>query len=339
MVKVSVPGKCIIIGEHAVVYGTPAIIAAIGRRTVVEAEKAENIRVSDPEMGPDLEWGVQECKEAASQAVKLWEEGLQKKDFSEVFSLVKGSDFKKVAIGHALNKLGIDSGVSLKVSGNVPVGAGVGSSAALAAALVKAVSEVYEKPLGKEELNSLVFEIEQFKHGTPSGGDNAACCFGGLIWFQKGDPNTIDSLKEEIPYSLENVVLVYTGKPEKSTGELVQDVRGLDPSIRDPAVEAIGKAALEMRTALKGKDFDTVQSLIDLTQQNLKQFGVSTPAIDRIVERVREIGGAAKLCGAGGGGTMLCYHKDKEQLIKTIKELGFEPLEAELGVEGVRVEG
>ncbi|MEM7815422.1 MAG: hypothetical protein QXF55_03710, partial [Candidatus Aenigmatarchaeota archaeon] len=73
-------------------------------------------------------------------------------------------------------------------------------------------------------------------------------------------------------------------------------------------------------------------------QQLLAELGVSTPTIDRIAEVVRGIGGAAKLCGAGGGGTMLCWHSDKGLLRQTISSLGFEPWEAELGAEGVRRE-
>jgi len=57
-----------------------------------------------------------------------------------------------------------------------------------------------------------------------------------------------------------------------------------------------------------------------------------------VAKAVKSIGGAAKLCGAGGGGVMLCYHEDREKLITTIRALGLEPWESELGVEGVRVE-
>jgi len=338
MVTVSVPGKVHLIGEHAVVYREPAILAAIGMRIAVGARKTDSVRVSDREMGPDLEWPVRECKEAAEKAQRLWEEGNKKKDFSGVFSLVKGSNFKKVAIGHVLNKLNIDSGISMGFSGNIPMGSGVGTSAALAVVIAKAVSEVYGKGLDNLQVNELAFDIEKFGHGLPSGGDNSVCCFGGLVWFKKGNPNTIESLKGEVPYNLENFVLVQTGKPVKTTGELVQQVRDLDPSVRESAVKAIGLATQEMRKALKEKDFGKMQALINLAQRNLKQLGVSTPEIDTLAEAVFKIGGAAKLCGAGGGGVVLCYHRDKEKLKNKIRELGFEPMEVELGVEGVRVE-
>jgi mevalonate kinase len=336
MVKVSVPGKVHLIGEHAVVYGEPAIIAAIGRRIQIDAEKGEKVKVSGGDYS--IEWDVQGVKESARKAEELWKAGAEKKDFSEIFSFMGGDNFKKIAIGHVLNKLGIDSGIEMRISGNVPIGAGVGSSASLATAIAKAISEVYEKGLGTEEVNQLAFEIERFKHGAPSGGDNSACCYGGLTWFQKGDPNTIDSLAQEIPYKLENFVLVYTKKPEKSTGELVQQVMNMDPAVRDPAVRSIGEATREMREVLKERDFEKMKDLINLAQVNLAKLGVSVPEIDRIHEGVKEIGGAAKGCGAMGGGIVLCYHEDKEMLKNKIRELGFEPWEAELAVEGVKRE-
>ena len=80
-----------------------------------------------------------------------------------------------------------------------------------------------------------------------------------------------------------------------------------------------------------------MKEIINLAQKDLKDLGVSTPEIDGLVKAVQDIGGAAKLCGAGGGGIVLCWHEDKEKLKKAIEDAGFEPWETELGVEGVTV--
>jgi mevalonate kinase len=93
-----------------------------------------------------------------------------------------------------------------------------------------------------------------------------------------------------------------------------------------------------MRDALKKKDFGKVKALINFAQRYLNELGVSSPEIDSLSKAALEIGGAAKLCGAGSGGTMLCYHEDKEKLLKMITELGHKPFETSLGEEGVRVE-
>jgi mevalonate kinase len=113
----------------------------------------------------------------------------------------------------------------------------------------------------------------------------------------------------------------------------------MDPKVREPLVQELGKFSQEMREALKQKDFEKVKVLMNLAQKNLASLGVSTPAIDKIHKKVSVLGGAAKLCGAGGGGVVLCYHTNKDLLAKTVRSLGFEPWETELGVEGVRVEG
>ena len=81
-----------------------------------------------------------------------------------------------------------------------------------------------------------------------------------------------------------------------------------------------------------------MKEIINETQRNLAELGVSTFELDELAFVVREIGGAAKLCGAGGGGIMLCYHENKVKLIETIKGLGYRAIETELGVEGVRIE-
>jgi mevalonate kinase len=341
MIKTSAPGKCIIIGDHAVVYGEPAIIAAIGKRSWVEAEKHTKVRVYSRSQSQRAEWLYDDVIDSAMQARAMWMKGFESKDFSRLFGYVRdGQNFKKVAIGIILHRLNIGSGVSVTTYGDIPIASGLGSSSALAVSLIKAISELYEKTLTSEEVNMIALDIEKMVHGTPSGGDNTASAYGGLIWFQKdgrGKP-CLESLRSEVPYRLENFVLSYIRKPAKSTGELVSMVRDLDPGLREPRIKAIGKAAKEMRKALREKDFPRVKELINLAWKNLSELGLSIPEADAVIGKIREIGGAAKLCGACGGGIMLAYHEDKESLKKVIRDAGFTPWETELGAEGVRVE-
>lgn len=341
MIKVSAPGKVHLVGEHSVVYGKPAIIAAIGKRIYVEAEKHRRVKVKDRNHAREDEWSVEECIDSAMQVQAMWMKGFEQKDFSKLFSFIKDSqNYKKVSVGLILHRLNIKNGVDLNIYGDVPLGAGLGSSAALGVAVTKAISELYEKQLNLEDVNKIAFELERLAHGTPSGGDNTTCCYGGLVWFQKDDkdkPN-LKSLKEEVPYTLENFVLTYVKKPEKTTGELVSLVRNLDPSFRNPRISALGQAAIDMRDALKNKDFARVKELINLVWKNLSELGLSIPEADNLIGKVREIGGAAKLCGACGGGIMLAYHEDKKTLKKVIRDAGYSPWETELGSDGVRLE-
>jgi mevalonate kinase len=342
MIKASAPGKVHLIGEHAVVYGEPSIIAAIGKRIWVEAKsQEEKVTVKDRGMSQAAEWMVNDCIDSAMQAQAMWMKGFEEKDFSSLFRFVRdGQNFKKIAIGLIFHRLNLSGGVDVNIYGDVPLGSGLGSSSALAVALTRAISGLHGKELSREEINRIAFDIEKMVHGTPSGGDNTASTFGGLVWFQKNDTGkpTIESLKEEVTYELENFVLAYIKKPVKTTGELVQMVRNLEPSFRDTRIKEIGNAAIAMRSALRQKDLSRAKELINLAWRNLSELGLSIPEADGLISRIRGMGGAAKLCGACGGGIMLAYHEDKEALKKLIREAGYSPWETELGAEGSRLE-
>lgn len=343
MIKTSAPGKVHLIGEHAVVYSEPAIIAAIGNRTYVDISPAKDITYQDIAW-PDIShtWKVEQVFEITQKTFDLWKEGNEKKDFSKLFSFIKENGYegyRASVLGLAMKNLGINQGFSITIDSKIPTGAGLGSSASRAVAMTKAIAELFEKELSLEEINEIAFQQEKIIHGTPSGGDNSACCFGGLVWFKKDQPkNQINSLKEEVPYKLENFVFVYTGPPQKTTGELVQLVRELDEGYRTERIKKIGEMTYEMLDVLRRRNFQRMKEIINQTQKNLAELKISTEKIDQIAESVQEIGGAAKLCGAGGGGIVLCYHQDKGKLIDLIKNIGYDPWETELAVEGVRIE-
>ena len=343
MIKTSAPGKVHLIGEHAVVYSEPAIIAAIGNRTYVDISPAKDITYQDIAW-PDIShtWKVEQVFEITQKTFDLWKEGNEKKDFSKLFSFIKENGYegyRASVLGLAMKNLGINQGFSITIDSKIPTGAGLGSSASRAVAMTKAIAELFEKELSLEEINDIAFQQEKIIHGTPSGGDNSACCFGGLVWFKKDQPkNQINSLKEEVPYKLENFVFVYTGPAQKTTGELVQLVRELDEGYRTERIKKIGEMTYEMLDVLRRRNFQRMKEIINQTQKNLAELKISTEKIDQIAESVQEIGGAAKLCGAGSGGIVLCYHQDKGKLIDLIKNIGYDPWETELAVEGVRIE-
>jgi mevalonate kinase len=341
MIKVSAPGKVHLMGDHAIVYGEPAILAAIGKRSYCEAEKHHRVRVISRTQSVEVEWPLEETIDAAMQAQAMWMKGFESGDFSSLFRFIKdGQNFKRVAIGLVLHRLNIPSGVFIQSYTEIPLGSGLGSSSAAAVCYVKAIAELYEKQLSLEEVNKIAFDIEKLTHGNPSGGDNTACCFGGLIWFQKDEKGrfSIESLKQEIPYPLDNFILTYIKKPEKTTGELISHVRNLDPEFRTPRVKAIGQASRELRTALRNKDFNSVKIQINNAWKSLSELGLSIPEADDLIARIRQIGGAAKLCGSLGGGVLLAFHEDKKILKNLIREAGYTPWETELGSPGVRLE-
>ncbi len=344
MVLVSAPSKVHLIGEHAVVAGYPAIIAAVGRRVYVEAEKSDRVVLRDVRWDSIREWQIDEVKEAFQQAQELMKQCAEKGNYSELLSWAQDRGtynmYWKALLGTVLSMIGADGGISVHITKcEIPTGSGLGSSSASAVAIAKAVCEVYEKSLSLEEINEIAYECEKLIHGTPSGGDNSASCFGGLIWFQKAQPkNIIVSLRKEISHKLENFVFVYTKQPEKNTGELIQMVRNIPESERKPKMEELERMTYELKEILKRKDYERMKEIINKTNEILSSFGLSIPETDAIYNKVVSLGGAAKMCGACYGGVMLAWHEKPQEIVEAIRDLGFEPFEADLAVEGVRVE-
>jgi mevalonate kinase len=340
IVKASAPGKVYLIGEHSVVYDKPAILAAVDRRIVIEAEQSDQIIVSDPAMNDSVEMSIDEMTSLRNKMRDLYSESVRQSDFSDLFGFFRSdtSRFKIASIAETLDTFDIEGGVSIKITGTMLPSSGMGSSAALSVAIVQGIAQLYDIQVSKQIIYDTSFKAEQFVHGTPSGADNATSTYGGLVWFQKGNPNKIISLINEIPYELENFSLVSTVTGKVTTGELVQRVRNLDETFRNERINNLGNAAYRIRDALKYRNINELKKSMNFAQKNLKELGVSTPDIDDITQKVMTLGGAAKISGAGGGGIIVCYHDDHEQLKREINKMGFEVMNIKLGAEGVRVE-
>ncbi len=343
MVLVSAPGKVHLIGEHAVVYGYPAIIASVGRRIYVDAQKSNRVILKDCRWNSRREWHIQECLDAAAKSHELLLQCEKIGNYSELINWAKdGGSFNiywKAMLGIVLKMIGADGGISIDiVKSEIPTGSGIGSSSASAVAIAKAAAEVYGKHLSLEKINEIAFECERLVHGNPSGGDNTACCFGGLVWFERSSPlNIVTPLKGEISQKFEGFVFVNTQR-KKTSGELIQIVRDIPEKKRVPKMEELGKMAMQMKQALKSSDMESMKKIINRTNDILASFGLSVPETDEICRKAVSLGGAAKMCGACGGGIVMAWHKESGILVDAIRDMGYEPYRADIGVEGVRVE-
>ncbi|MFQ5887789.1 MAG: mevalonate kinase, partial [Candidatus Hydrothermarchaeales archaeon] len=271
MISVSAPGKVHLIGEHSVVYGEPAIIAAIGMRAYVNAERTEEVTLSSTNLGEEATFDIEEIRTFTEKMNKQWKNCYAIKDFSSLTQRLKEERLNPLAltVGKSLELLNVPSGISIEINSKIPINAGLGSSSSMSVAVPKAISEAYDKHLNKDEVNKIAYQLERFHHGTPSGGDNSTCCYGGFVWFQKGDRNLVTPLKKEIPYKLENFVIVYIKEPERTTGELVQLVASLNPEKRNPIIKRLGELTHQMRKALQNKDPKGLKKIINLAQENL----------------------------------------------------------------------
>lgn len=275
------PGKIILFGEHAVVYGMPAI--AIPVRTLRARALVETI-----EGNP------------GAVMVEVKELGLS-------FWLDEAEDFKPLVetIRILLNRLGLSTDQCLRISihSTIPVASGLGSSAALSAALLRALADHNGNSLPLHEQSSLVYETEKIHHGTPSGIDNTVIIYDRPIYFQRNhEPEFIK------PDKSLTFLVASSGQPSL-TGEAVAGVRErwLDNRPQyDSYFEAIGSVVEEARSAFSAGDLKILGTMMNRNQELLEAIGVHTSALEKLIQAATKSGAAgAKLSGAGLGGNVI----------------------------------
>lgn len=213
---------------------------------------------------------------------------------------------KNEIVIRAIEVAGGDSKMGIGIESEIPVGAGLGSSAAVAAAVILAVREYLGTPVkSKKELFNLVMECERVAHGNPSGIDATVVVYGGLIAFTKGSP--IEKLSIEKPLEL---LLVDTGKPVESTKEMVELVAQVGN--KDELIGQIGQLSLEMKKELvSGNEID---ELLNHNGIMLERLGVVGESARQLSDELRKIGASVKVTGAGGvkegSGILLVRHRD-----------------------------
>lgn len=277
--KASAPGKAILFGEHAVVYGRAALAVPVMQ---VRAEV---------EVTPSSRPGI-------------WFEAPDVQLQSELNSLP--SDHPLAALVHnLLFALSIDPypNLVIRISSSIPVASGLGSGAAVSVALIRALASTLDRPLADEQVNAFAYEIEKLHHGTPSGIDNTVVTFARPVYFVKGRP--IETLQVREPFT---IVIGDTGIAAP-TRESVADVRRAwetDPQASEVLFDGIGALAGMAREAIQAGMWRHLGPLMDEDHALLQRLAVSSPDLDRLVGAARKAGAlGAKLSGGGRGGNMI----------------------------------
>ncbi len=364
---VSAPGKAILMGEHAAVYGRPALVAAVDRRLYAELGETgvAGVRLELPEVEVSETVSWAEVREYAGAARRRWAE-YEKQPGPEAFARLRGDDpahLVKVALGEAADFLSeIEApGIELRLRSEIPIGAGFGSSAAAAVAI--AHGYLLSRGAGSEtaDLERLGLEIERRQHGSPSGIDTATVIHGGLVWALR-DPDgrfTATPVNAHAA-ALDRIRVFNSGTPAESTGAVVAAVRAFrdaDPRRFEHLLERMATATRESRWRLENVDQATAagSTAADSTAEHglvapireieacLEQIGVVPSRLREIAREVESRGGAAKISGAGalsgtGAGSLLVYHLDSRAVDGWSFLDQLERLDVGLGAEGVRVE-
>ncbi|MCP3957316.1 MAG: hypothetical protein GY719_05635 [bacterium] len=354
-VTVSAPGKTILMGEHAAVYGRPALVAAVDRRLYAELRETsgDGVRLELPEVFVSETLGWDQVHEYTRAARRRWGD-YEREPEPETFRRLRGDDpahLVKVALGEAAAFLGEDGspGVGLRLRSEIPIGSGFGSSAAAAAAIIQGYLSLRGASVTTTDLERVCLEIERRQHGSPSGIDTATVIHGGLVWAVRdatgkfsATPVTIDSS------TLDRVRVFHTGTPAESTGEVVAAVRArrdADTEAFERLLDRMEAATRELRRRLEtpGAAGDALIRPAREFESCLEEVGVVPPRVREIVRRVEAGGGAAKISGAGalsdpGAGSLLVFHPEPQEIDAWRFLDGCERLDLCLGAEGVRVE-
>jgi len=305
-------GKVILFGEHFVVHGVPGIVSAIDSTNDAEVMKTtKGITVRD-------------VRKAAKGYAE--EKRLQQLE----------------SIDRILKAMGIEPGTvafDILLGGTLPGFSGLGASAASSVAITRAIAQEFDIKLTDERVNEIAYEAEKAYAGTPSGIDNTAATFGGLLWFKKnmkGGANTIEKLRIRKPVE---IVIGSTGvvANTKAMVEGVAERKKKHPEKYDALFEQAEAIALIGRKALQEYDLKKVGELMNDNHRLLQEIEVSHEKLDHLVTIARSQGAlGAKLTGGGGGGCMVALTPGQslqEKVAKAIEKDGFEVLRTRIGVE------
>ena len=307
-------GKTILFGEHFVVHGVPGIASAVDSAADAEAKEAvKGINVTDERIGAK---GYAEKKK------------LQQLESIERMLKAMDMDPKKVAI-------------DIWLGGNLPGFSGLGASAASSVAIARAIAEEFNLDLSDERINDIAYEAEKAYAGNPSGIDNTAATFGGLIWFKKnvsGGSNTIEqlSIREPVEIVIGNTGIVANTKAMVAG---VAERKEQNPKKYGAIFRQAEDLAHKGRKALETFDLRKVGSLMDENHRLLQEIDVSCKELDYLVDLARKRGAfGAKMTGGGGGGCMLALTPGKdlqEKVASAIENEGLEVLRTKIGVKKV----
>ncbi len=290
---ISAPGKLILCGEHAVVYNRPAIALPLS-----DVRAYASLRSLPPGSGLHI----------------------NAPDLGQTWQLTSVSDDPLSELSRAvLGELAlVEPDLEIQLRSDIPIASGMGSGAAIAAVLVRALATYAGSAFAPDRVAELVYASEQRYHGTPSGIDNTVIAYEQPIWFQRrsppGDlpqPPLIESLQIGRSFTL----LVGDTGVRSATHLPVGEVRrrhAADPAHYAALFDEIGDLVQRARHALAAGDTALLGDLLNRNQELLAAIGVSSPELENLIGAARSAGaGGAKLSGGGWGGVMIALVTDE----------------------------
>lgn len=324
-ISVSAPGKLMLYGEHAVVYGHPCIVTAVDQRlhlTVSQSATRRELSVDAPDVAVT---GYKKPLEELGKGV-----------------IPKGVRFVEYAVKNFIDSGRVlrsrIAGLHIITKSEFASTFGFGSSSASAVCAVKALSEVLEIHLSSKEIFEISYKTVLDVQGKGSGFDVASAVYGGTLYFVTGgkiiSPLAISHLPLAIGYS----------GVKADTVTLINKVAALskeNPELVNTIYTAIAEIVEKAKWAFEKEDFEEVGRLMNENQALLSKLEVSTEKLDAMIMGARGAGAfGAKISGAGGGDCMIALHdaQGKPAIENAIEKAGGEVIDVSTNAEGVRVE-
>jgi hydroxymethylglutaryl-CoA reductase len=299
---VNAAAKVILLGEHAAVYGKHVLALPLPEAMCATAtETSTGVRL----------------------IVNEW-------NFDETFeSTADAADGAAAIVASIVNELNLqDRGCEVSVSSRVPAAAGLGSSAALATVMTRAMGECFDLRLDDEAVNRIALACERKIHGDPSGVDNTIAVYARPILFRKGEPDDMTSLELGRPPPL---VIGISGS-RGNTRDQVRRVRARFEKNRNlyaRVFDQIDRLSVAGADALRQSDYESLGEMMNVCQGLLNGIQVSTPELERMLDMARRNGAiGAKLTGAGGGGAVIALCPDRQdQVASAWRMAGYDVLQ------------
>lgn len=282
MTRAHAPGKVILFGEHAVVYGRPAIAVPV-----------HQVRATAD---------VTDLADAPAGAVFLASDATGTRAW--LSDLPEDDPLRRITQSTLECLPAADRpALSIHITSTIPIASGLGSGAAVSVAIARAVSEHLGHPLTADAVSALAFDVERLHHGTPSGIDNTVVSYESPVYFVRGEP--IERVKVGVAFDL---LIGDTGVPAPTAKAVASVRRGWESQreVMETLFDSIGDIAGRARTAIETGHVTALGSLMSENQALLAEMGVSSPELNRLIDAALRAGAiGAKLSGGGMGGNMI----------------------------------
>lgn len=334
--KVYAPGKLILSGEHAVLYGQPALAMAVNRYASATITR---------ELLPQISFHLSDLAHRSRLSLgklHLLRDRIKRKyhrfirgEYSIKQVLHKPFELAHYALGAFAESLNasLPHGMKIHVQSDIPIGCGMGSSAATILCVIHAISNYLEIEMSEETLFQLALDAENMQHGHSSGLDLRIALQGGCLLMQGQEIST--RAVPNLP-----MYLINTGTPSTTTGQCVEAVA---PHFQSSAFcDEFGVVTHALDDALQSTSLTATKAAVKLNHRLLATIGVVPERVAQFIDETEMLGGAAKICGAGAiagdhAGAVLAFIEDELALHALAERYGYQTLAISGDTRGVHV--